>query len=512
MKGVNAERQEEIVMEIMRKEKQEINKAALICHAVLMLVLMLAYAVEVVKGARTLGYFVFFSIIALGPVAAEIILYRKNPANNMIQHILGYGFGVFYIFALFTATNVIAFTYVIPLLIVITLYSDPKYCLKISVTSFVVNLVHVVWYIFKNGFESSDITFYEIRVILMLLTAVYLCFSSRVLDRLNKLKMDDLNQEKEKISKLLDYVMGVSGSMSGGIVEMTEQIGVLGESVSETRTSMQEVSSGTNETAESVQTQLKQTEEIQRHIEEVDRVSHNISDSMSQAKQDIANGKSNLNTLLEHVESSEVAGREVVSDISSLEEYMKNMQSIIELITNVASQTSLLSLNASIEAARAGEAGRGFAVVAAEISSLANQTQGATVNITEVIQNVTERLNIAVKAVQQLMDNNTKQNEAAATAAQSFEKIEESSQVVDEQSRTLDHVVNNLAQSNSKIVESIQTISAISEEVSAHSSETYNISEKNASIVEQVMVIVNDLNDQAQKLNISTDQHAAGQA
>lgn len=499
-------------MEITNKEGKEINKVALICHIVLMAVLSLAYAIEVLKGNRTIGYYVTFVILAWISVVAEIILYRRDPATGMIRHILGYGYGIFYIFTLFTSTSPLDFTYVIPLLVVITLFSDPAYCVRICGSCFAVNVVHVIWCVSKMGLNDDDLKIYEIRFSLMAIVGIFIYLTTKVINRMNKAKMDDINLEKENISKLLNYVMGISGSMSGGIEDMTGQIQTLGAAVSETRTSMQEVSSGTNETAESVQNQLRQTEEIQRHIEEVDQVSHRINDSMGLAKQDIENGKNNLNELLERVESSEVAGKEVVSGISALEEDMKNMQSIIELITNVASQTSLLSLNASIEAARAGEAGRGFAVVASEISNLANQTQSATVNITEVIQNVTEKLAIAVKAVQQLMDNNTKQNESAATVAQSFEKIEASSQIVDEQSRTLDQVVGNLANSNSKIIESVQTISAISEEVSAHSSETYDISEKNATIVAQVMTIVEDLNSQAQKLKIQMNQPGTSQA
>lgn len=66
------------------------------------------------------------------------------------------------------------------------------------------------------------------------------------------------------------------------------------------------------------------------------------------------------------------------------------MHSIIELIDNITTQTSLLALNASIEAARAGEAGRGFSVVASEISNLATQTQDATVDITTLIENISK--------------------------------------------------------------------------------------------------------------------------
>ncbi|MDE7016923.1 MAG: chemotaxis protein, partial [Lachnospiraceae bacterium] len=184
-----------------------------------------------------------------------------------------------------------------------------------------------------------------------------------------------------------------------------------------------------------------------------------------------------------------------------LEAYMKNMQSIIDLITNVASQTSLLALNASIEAARAGEAGKGFAVVATEISNLANQTQSATVNITEVIHNVTDKLAIAVNAVEQLMKNNAKQNESAVVVADSFEKITKSTKNADEQGRMLEKVVSDLTVANDGIVEGIQTISAVIEQVTAHSNETYNISEKNMDIVSQVSELVENLNRQAQRLN-----------
>ena len=187
--------------------------------------------------------------------------------------------------------------------------------------------------------------------------------------------------------------------------------------------------------------------------------------------------------------------------MKALEEYTANMQTIIDLITSVASQTSLLALNASIEAARAGEAGRGFEVVATEISVLANQTQQATVNITEVIQNVSSKLNIAVGAVGQLMDSSRKQGESAMQAAASFEKIADSTSQVDEQRNMLEDAVAQLAEANGGIVESIQTISAIMEEVSAHSHETYSVSEKNTDIVQKVGTLVEELNEQAQQLH-----------
>ncbi len=484
-------------------EQAEINKVAVTCHAVITVILILTYLLEVIKGSRTVGYYVLFLILALAPLIAEVVLFKRDPESKAIKHVMGIGYGIFYTFVVFTTVSMLAFTYAIPIYIVLTLYSDVRFCAMVSGSCFAVNIANVVYHVITLGFDKEAMADYEIQLFLMLLLAVYLCLCTAVLRKTNRIKMDDINREKENVSNLLNRVMGISGQMSEGIVDVTNQMQELGSAVSETRNAMQEVSAGTNETAESIQNQLGKTEDIQKHIERMADIMKTIGDSMEQATENVKSGKSNISTLLGQVSASENAGKEVVQDMKALEEYTSNMQSIIDLITSVASQTSLLALNASIEAARAGEAGRGFAVVATEISNLANQTQGATVNITEVIQNVSGKLKIAVDAVEELMSSNEKQNEVATQAAESFEKIADSTTRVDEQSELLGKSVDELAEANSSIVESIQTISAIMEEVSAHSQETYTVSDRNTAIVNEVSKRVGELNDQAEQLNMN---------
>lgn len=485
----------------MEREKREINKIAVICHTITVIVLVLAYAVEVVKGARTVPYYVIFALLALVPVISEWVLYKKDAADDKIPYIVGIGYTIFYTFVIFTTTDVTSFTFIIPIYIIAILYSNVKFCVAISSAGFLLNLGYTIYTAVAVGIPADMMKTYEIRVLLLLLLAFFLCSATIVTARINKMKLDDINQEKENVSRLLDNTMKVSGNMSRGIELMLKKMHELGDAVSETKAAMQDVSSGANETADAVQNQIGQTEDIQRHIEKVESVSKSINDSMEKSRNDIQSGKESLDILLAQVGYSENAGNEVVADIDELKEYMTNMQSIIDIITSVANQTSMLALNASIEAARAGEAGRGFAVVASEISNLASQTQSATVKITDVIQNVSQKLGVSVAAIEQLMSSNAKQNESAATVADSFEKIAESTQSADEQSRMLETVIDNLANANSGIIESVQTISAAIEEVSAHSNETYNICDENTEIVNKVTELVEDLNVQAQSLN-----------
>ena len=482
-------------------EGRATNIMALACHIVLAVILELAYLLEVTKGARSISYYIVFSLLALGPVVIEWIVFKRQEDNPRLKYFIGVCYSIFYIFVVFTTVSVIAFTFIIPIYMVLILYSDIKLCIGVSGTGFLVNVIFLVYQAMNGNLNKADMATYEIRVMLLLIMAIFICLASKTLELVNQSKLRELDKEKENVSHLLNNVMAISGQMSEGIVEVTDHMKNLGSAVSETRDAMQEVSAGTDETAESIQNQLGKTEEIQNHIGQMTKLVENIAGSMGQAKANVSSGKDNIDILMAQMKTSERVGKEAVEDMKALEEYTANMQTIIDLITSVASQTSLLALNASIEAARAGEAGRGFEVVATEISVLANQTQQATVNITEVIQNVSSKLNIAVGAVGQLMDSSRKQGESAMQAAASFEKIADSTSQVDEQRNMLEDAVAQLAEANGGFVESIQTISAIMEEVSAHSHETYSVSEKNTDIVQKVGTLVEELNEQAQQLH-----------
>lgn len=471
------------------------NKVALACHTVIVAVLELAYILEVVKGSRTIGYYLVFSLVALAPLSAEYLLYIRNRSDPKLKYWIGVAYSVFYLFVVFTTVSMLAFTYIIPIYLVLVLYADVKLCAGVSGAGLAINVLYLIWQGTSGGHLAGDSADYEIRVAALLLVAIFLCIATKTLAKINH-ELSELFQGAER-------VMRISGQMSGGILDAAGQMRELGNAVSETRNAMLEVSTGTNETAKSIQNQLGETEEIQSYIEDMADVMEATARSMSEARESVDLGRENLTGLMKQMEQSGDACRQVVEDMRALEAHSVNMLSIIDLITDVAMQTNILAINASIEAAHAGAAGNAFAVVATQISSLANQTQSAAVSVADVIQNMSGKLKVAAGAVEELMESSKKQNESAAQAADSFEKIAVGTEQVDAQSSRLEQAVKRLTDANALIVRSIQTISAIMQEVSARSQDTFVVSENNTKIVSQVVRLMEALSNQAQQLKQS---------
>lgn len=484
-----------------QSEMEKTNRTVYMCYIIEISVIFLAYFIEVVKGSRTLLYFLMLSLIILGPAIGLGYLINKKGDKTFVRSLIVASFGLLYVFVIFTTKSKLAFTYAMPMMVAIIMYNSVRLTLLADCTVILLNIIQVAVNAIQNGgFGEEGTADAEIQVLILVFIMGYTIIANRAASKSNQEKLDSVEFEKEKTAKLLDNIMFSSKVITKGIFTVSNKMEELGTAVSGTLNAMEEVSAGSTETAEAVQSQLIKTEEIQNHIANVQAAADDIGENIANTKTAIMKGNADIEALIAQVEETEASGNHVKTELAELDEYTNQMHSIIELINNVADQTSLLSLNASIEAARAGEAGKGFAVVASEISSLANQTQEATEEIESLINHISEELSEVVDAINGLISMNRKQSDSAGNAADSFGKIEKNAAGIEGSSSQLNEIIEQLAIANASIVESIQNISAITEEVSAHANETYSSSEQSTKVVSQVSDIVASLSDQAAEL------------
>lgn len=481
-------------------EKAYINHMTILGHTIIVTVLFLAYTLELVKGSRTIGYYTIFSLLAVVPVIAEHVIYRRQPESPHIQHFIGIGYSVLYLFAIFTTHSVTPFVYAFPMFMVIILYMDVRFGTLICTGAVLGNLVYIVYHAISIGYSPEEIPDLEIRVASTLLTGLFMVMSTVAVKKVNGEKLKIMEQQTQENTRLLNNVLDTSSSMVSGIGEVVDKMRHVGESVGHIRASMNQVSAGSTETAESVQTQMLRTEQIQQHIVNVKDTTAGIEQNMAETERRVEEGMQQMNALSQQVKKSISANNEVLEKMSALQEYANRMNIIIDTITNIAGSTGMLALNASIEAARAGESGKGFAVVASEISNLANQTKMATVDITRLIENIKKELQSVCDAVDVVAASNCANAGNMQAVTGSFDGIAGDTKHIGEQTRELLDIVEELKTANADIVDNIRTISAIVEEVSAHANETYNACEENSRLVDSVTEIVQDLNEDAQKL------------
>ena len=469
------------------------NRVGMLAHATDATVMVIYSIIQTYAGLHSGLYAVLMVILGIGPVVAEYVCWKKDPATPAIRHFLAIGFALFYSVALFTSTNNIVFVFVIPMILVISIYNDTKYSLMINTGTVIESLLVAVIgsQTGKFGYAGADSA--VIQVVIMVLVGLYSFLSAQVLERNNREKMQNIDESRKETELLLSDISSLSRELAAGIEDMDTDLDRLNTTFAKTKGAMEQVTAGADDTANAVQKQLSQTEAIQSKVELVNDASNRIAENMEQTLQTLEGGNKDVRALVEMVDASVQNGADVAEKLGTLDKYMEEMHSIVELIGGITSQTSLLALNASIEAARAGEAGKGFAVVATEISGMATQTKEATVNITELIQNGSSAISEVVGEIRQMIAGINEEKQGASNTADSFLAIEKNTFAIQEHVKKLAAEINELKEANSVIVASIQTISAVSEEVSAHASETMEADEENSTRL-------NDMKDTMQGL------------
>lgn len=201
----------------------------------------------------------------------------------------------------------------------------------------------------------------------------------------------------------------------------------------------------------------------------INQVSSNIA-NISNAANETANAAEDGSDKLNHVvmQMQKIGGNvtQIREQIHELESMSGKIEHIVEMIADIASQTNLLSLNASIEAARAGEQGKGFAVVASEVGSLAVQSSKSASDIADMIKQIQESIRTSVLLMEEGYESAQGGIELAENTKVSFAGITEKIAMISDEMNNVTQVMKSNEQGAMKLQNAMNEIEVISEEVS----------------------------------------------
>ncbi len=184
----------------------------------------------------------------------------------------------------------------------------------------------------------------------------------------------------------------------------------------------------------------------------------------------------------------------IIEGITKLNDESKTIEGIVDVISSISDQTSLLSLNASIEAARAGDSGKGFAVVADEIRKLADESMHAVGGISDIITRINHQTELTAETAKQAGQIVGSQQEALETTVKLFHSI---NQHVEDLTSNLDNISRGIDQMSAAKHQTLSAIQSISDVSDQSASATTEVS---ATILDQLEA-VKHLNDNADTLN-----------
>ena len=238
--------------------------------------------------------------------------------------------------------------------------------------------------------------------------------------------------------------------------------------------------------AESVQTTASNMVMVGNNITDIQTAVGQAKENADEVCEISTEVRENLDKLIEANKNTIQISQEVAKGIAESNEAVETINMATDVITSIASQTNLLSLNASIEAARAGEQGKGFAVVASEIKTLAEQSTESAQEIRNIITNLVQKFGVSTELVEKIQESVTIEGDVLDGVQESFNKVTHS---VDQTSENINDIygkTNELSTAKDNVLTEVSNLSAISQENAASCEETTSVIENINDTIEKI--------------------------
>lgn len=373
--------------------------------------------------------------------------------------------------------------------------------------------------IYKKRLVNTTVFMIIIALMVCALLAMVITFIvkaiTRVIGHLDEVadgKLDfkiseKLLQRSDEIGNIARSVHTLIGGLASIVVNIHHSTGELAEfkddfqkkfetinnSISNVNVAVDEIANGATSQADETQ---KVNSQINDMGDAITKTSQNV-DSLTQSTEQMKEHNEQLDTTIQELMEISDRNKEslaaVYNQTNETNQSVMHIGNAVDMITDIAGQTNLLSLNASIEAARAGEYGKGFAVVADQIRQLADQSANTAKEIGEIVAELIENSNTSVETMGVVRQEMTGQYEKLNTTKDIFEQLNEEVNNVVTAIESISTEVESLDKLKGEVLGSAESLAAIAQENAASTEET------SASMME-LGEIVNDCNTKTQQL------------
>lgn len=273
-------------------------------------------------------------------------------------------------------------------------------------------------------------------------------------------------------AQILNNIINSMNELDSFSTEFKKNFDAIGESIDNTNTAVDEMARGSVQQAEDTQTVSGSLEVMSEAITKTSDGVDALSESADKMKQNNDMAGNTLRELIDISTRTQTSIDEVQNQTNLTNQSALDIRSATDIIADIASQTNMLSLNASIEAARAGEQGKGFAVVAEEIRKLAEQSSESASHIREIVNTLISNSDHSVEIMNGVVDEIHIQYEKLDVTRSAFKQLDEEVKRVVREIEMITGEINNIAQSRTGVMDGIGSLSAVAEENAASSEQT----------------------------------------
>lgn len=309
-----------------------------------------------------------------------------------------------------------------------------------------------------------------------------------------------LRQMRDNVRMLMQKVTESSETLAASSEELTATSEQSAQAANQVANSITTVAGGMAQQLAAVKDTTNVVEQMSAGIEEVAANANLAANKSVDAANTAKTGSESVEQAISQMNKIEQTTNASVKVVTVLGERSKEIGQIVDTISGIAGQTNLLALNAAIEAARAGETGRGFAVVAEEVRKLAEQSQGAAKQISDLISEIQRDTDTAVVTMNEGSQQVKLGAEVVGATGDSFKQILQFVMEVSAQVKDISSAIQHMADNSQHIVtivkkmddlsikgaDEAQTVSAATEEQSASMQEIAFSSQNLAKMAEQL--------------------------